>query len=87
MGGHGNRKQFNETQFIKDWNEGIYYKDLASKYGVTMDTIGTWAARLGLESRNRKKKADNALKGGEWIYDSKGIARWHWFDPTLHEAS
>lgn len=79
--------KFNKDQFRKDWEEGVLLKDLASKYGVNMDTISRWAAHLGLEPRYRKQKADNALKGGEWIYDNKGIARWHWFDPTLHEAS
>lgn len=54
-------------QAEKDYVKGMKYKDLAEKYGVSINTIKSWKKRHGWERKKGapKRKGVHTKKGGQ----------------------
>lgn len=53
----------NPYEFTKDWNSYIPTKVMAEKYGVSKDSIGKHARKLGLSPRLYRKKKNTDEQG------------------------
>lgn len=60
--------------------------DIAARHGVARSTLVKWVAAAKNPPAPKKKRTPNVLdksprqlkeKDGEWVYDNRGIARWH----------
>lgn len=61
-------KGIDKNEVKKDYLEGMKYKDIASKYGVALDTVKAWVKRYGWSKerctqKNKKKCTQNKNKG------------------------
>jgi phage terminase small subunit len=55
-------KEIDKQAVEKDYNNGMKYKDLAIKYGVTINTIKSWKQRHGWDRNGAKKGAHKTEK-------------------------
>ncbi|MEC1411920.1 phage terminase small subunit [Bacillus safensis] len=59
--------EYKHIQAEKDYVKGMKYKDLAEKYGVSINTIKSWKKRHGWERKKGapKEKSVHTKKGGQ----------------------
>jgi phage terminase small subunit len=65
-------KEIDKQAVEKDYNNGMKYKDLAIKYGVTLNTIKSWKQRYGWDRNGAKKCAHKAEKS---VHTKKQVQR------------
>ena len=55
----------------KDYLEGAKYKDIAAKYGVTINTVKSWKVRYGWSRGGEKGGTQNAHKNQKSVHTKK----------------
>jgi uncharacterized protein YjcR len=70
-----------KSAVLADYRAGMRVVDIRDKHGVSLGTINSWARKAGLRrngtsSVRKSEKDPEALSGGKWVPDDRGIARW-----------
>lgn len=76
MGGYP-KAVVDDEGFCRDWEEGMYLKDMAEKHNISISYVSHHAIHhLDLKPRKPRNKNQFALTGGRWVQGAGRIQRW-----------